>query len=505
MQERVDDRRADQCAKRIHELMAKSGTCVEWGLRFWPWALASLARRSRTFSAAMILSVCALSVLPASAQTYTVTNLGTLGGLSTLPAAVNDTGQVVGQSQTAGGPVHAFLWTSESGMVDLGTLGGTYSYATAINDAGQVVGYSHNTEAYLHSAFLWTAEDGMVNLGTLGGTSCSSATGINNAGQVVGWSEFNGGEVYAFLWTPEGGMVNLNELIPTGSVGTWLQWADGISSTGFIIARSGLRHDQIPPGGDAFILSLVSSVPVLGPIAANDPVAVGNPVSLGASFKDDDAGETYAAEWSWGDGTADSVGNVSQAGDSWTAESSHVYLEAGIYTVSLKITDSSGLTAEASRDVVVFDPLAGFVTGGGWIMSPPGAFEQDQALAGRAAFKFVFKYLKRANRPTGQVEFQFPAANLDFYGADCEWLVVSGSRAMCQGTGTINGTGSYRFLLTAVDGNQEGNTPADRFRIQIWYYDSDLDEDVVVYDNQLDSSGSQEGTPLSGGNVVIHK
>src|SRR5438093_13489788 len=68
-------------------------------------------------------------------------DLGTLGGTTSAATAVNDSGQVVGQSSTASsGFTHAFLWTSADGMRDLGTFGGTYARAAAINSAAHVVG-----------------------------------------------------------------------------------------------------------------------------------------------------------------------------------------------------------------------------------------------------------------------------------------------------------------------------------------------------------------------------
>ena len=72
----------------------------------------------------------------------TAINLGNLGGSRTIARALNDSGQVVGESYTAGGELRAFITGPNGvGMRDLGTLGGNnYSRAYGINDAGQVVG-----------------------------------------------------------------------------------------------------------------------------------------------------------------------------------------------------------------------------------------------------------------------------------------------------------------------------------------------------------------------------
>lgn len=94
--------------------------------------------------------------------------------------------------------------------------------------------------------------------------------------------------------------------------------------------------------------------------------------------------------------------------------------------------------------------------GGGWIMSPPGAYKADTTLAGRATFGFVSKYLKGATTPSGNTEFQFQAAKLQFFSNNYDWLVVGGARAQYKGTGTINGAGTYKFMLTAVDGQING-------------------------------------------------
>src|SRR5687768_10259237 len=51
-----------------------------------------------------------------------VTELGSLGGEHTVPWALNDSGQVVGNSWTANGQFHAFITGPDGvGMRDLGT------------------------------------------------------------------------------------------------------------------------------------------------------------------------------------------------------------------------------------------------------------------------------------------------------------------------------------------------------------------------------------------------
>lgn len=104
--------------------------------------------------------------------------------------------------------------------------------------------------------------------------------------------------------------------------------------------------------------------------------------------------------------------------------------------------------------------------------------------------------------PTGKTQFKFNAAGLDFESVSYEWLVVAGNKAQFKGTGTISGTGDYAFFLTAMDGDGNGGTGADRFRIRIW----DRTSGGLIYDNQVNAPDDAEPTTaLGGGSIVIHK
>ena len=84
-------------------------------------------------------------------------------------------------------------------IVDLGTLSGSFSYAYGINNSGQIVGESGSAWGDNH-AFLY--QNGtMTSLDTLGG-AYSGAYGINDIGQIVGFSTTSTGESHAVLWTP---------------------------------------------------------------------------------------------------------------------------------------------------------------------------------------------------------------------------------------------------------------------------------------------------------------
>jgi hypothetical protein len=275
---------------------------------------------------------------------------------------------------------------------------------------------------------------------------------------------------------------------------------EGIHPNG---VRVRVSDGQFTTDSIAAPLTVQDVAPSVGTILAPvDPLQIGTPISTSAGFTDPGTTDTHTATWNWGDGPS-WAGTVTESNGSGTVTGSHTYAVAGVYTVALTVADDDGSSGQSAYQfVVVYDPSAGFVTGGGWINSPAGAFPANPALTGKANFGFVARYQNGATVPTGNTEFQFQLGNIDFKSTSYDWLVVSGAKARYHGVGTINGAGSYGFELTAWDGQVSGGGGTDRFRIKIWDQNQG---NSVVYDNQMGAAdGADPTTVLGGGSIVIH-
>jgi hypothetical protein len=253
-------------------------------------------------------------------------------------------------------------------------------------------------------------------------------------------------------------------------------------------------------------VTVTNVAPTLGDIQAPvTPVTVGSILQVNASFTDPGTKDTHVASVDWGDGSVTS-GTVSGAGSSGSVNASHTYLTAGVYTLRMSVTDNNAGVSNQSvlRYAVVVDPSAGFVTGGGWIISPARAC-QVVALCGSAAGKMKFniesRYKRGATTPSGDTRFQDQSEAFVFRSTSYDWLVVSRSKAQYMGTGTINGAGSYGFLLTVTDG-RENARGADGLRIKVW----EKATGAVIYDNVQGAAGdlSTDMQGLGGGSIEIH-
>jgi VCBS repeat-containing protein len=260
------------------------------------------------------------------------------------------------------------------------------------------------------------------------------------------------------------------------------------------------------PNGTGVLTIVDQSAPaVSGVTATPNPVALGGTPIVAAQISDALTGSSSitGATLSVTGGTIPPQTIAMTLGGSGFARSASAAvpgLPVGVYNLCVKGTDAAGNTTAVGECVLVavYDASGGFVTGGGWITSPAGAYLPTPALTGKATFGFVAKYKKGQQAPDGNTEFQFQTAGLSFKSTSYDWLVVAGSKAQYKGVGTVNGAAGYSFMLTAIDGDDASRKP-DKFRMKI------TGPDGLVYDNQLNAPDTSDpATVLDGGSIVVH-
>ena len=233
-----------------------------------------------------------------------------------------------------------------------------------------------------------------------------------------------------------------------------------VGSPAQIVVRTSVASEWV-------VVRSLNTAPTVA-VDAVAPTAVGESIAIDASISDPDVGDTHVCVVDWGDGSTTS-GVVS--GLSCTASS--VYSLAGVFDVSVTVTDAAGASATAGTVVVVFDPDA-TVEGEGEFDSPAGAYPENPSLAGEAEFEFEAEYGDEDGVwvVEGDVEFEFD--DLEFESDAVSWLVVTDGEARATGTGTLNDVDGYGFEVWATDGS------SDTFRIRIWTTDP---SGTVIYDN----------------------
>jgi len=134
-------------------------------------------KRSHLSQFALIAALTGGTGSAVTAPLYNVTDLGTLGGTTTVARAINASGQITGYSKTASGNANAFIWSGGS-MTALGTAGGCCSEGWDINASGHVAGQV-TVGSTFHAALF--SGGTVLDLGAFGHQE-AYAPGIGNAG-----------------------------------------------------------------------------------------------------------------------------------------------------------------------------------------------------------------------------------------------------------------------------------------------------------------------------------
>lgn len=155
---------------------------------------------------------------------------------------VNDAGAVVGEAQDASGAFSAVCWPSASqaptALLRL-SAAKTFSTAFDINATGAIVGEAENN-AFEKRAVLWASTTAKpVDLGTLKGGKTSTAYAINDSGFVAGESDDAAGKRHAVVWDPSGVIVDL------GIVGEAESKANDISAAGVVVGETEVAPGQV--------------------------------------------------------------------------------------------------------------------------------------------------------------------------------------------------------------------------------------------------------------------
>jgi FtsP/CotA-like multicopper oxidase with cupredoxin domain len=284
-----------------------------------------------------------------------------------------------------------------------------------------------------------------------------------------------------------------------GALDTTVTCTDDGTFTLTLTASDGI-NPPVSQSGTLEVDNVAPTISLLSPPSGSVYV-IGANVPVTAGIQDAGTNDVLSCAFNWDGGGPNSV---SVAGGGICAQS-NTFDAAGVYTTTIVGSDDDGgVSLPVTLVIVVYNPDSK-VTAGGSIVSHPGAYVPTPLVSGPAHFNLNPQYHMDAVTPGGQAKFTFGNAGLAFDSTALEWLVVTGHRAQLRGSGTINGTGSYGFLLTVTDGKLSGGGGVDRFRIKIWDKSAG---DAVVYDNvpgapdDIDIANPQA---IAAGSIVIHK
>jgi hypothetical protein len=300
----------------------------------------------------------------------------------------------------------------------------------------------------------------------------------------------------------------------TAGEGLSYLWSTGETTQSIVVTTSGEYTVQVTYGNGCHATSLPAAVTVVSAsdlvissleVYPENPVKLSSTVNLTIDYISSSPVE-FTVTWEKG-----AVERFSGNADS-SLIVTHTYQQPGIYEVVVEAKDACGnVETSIYEPIVVYHPSETFVTGGGWFNSSlsavrcmPGKsifdfiyknkniYKHDreiQQLIVKAHFSFIVRHQINQTAPSGNLQFYIQKGDLNFSSNTFDWMVIiNNTQVIVQGSGTINGSGNYGFLISAVDGGKQG---IDGFHIKIWDKD---DHDTVIYDNltETEIKGSVE-------------
>jgi uncharacterized membrane protein len=410
----------------------------------------------------------------------TYIDLGTLGGSRAFTRHVNSANEAAGYSDNATNDSElGFYWSARDGVVPTGAQGFPTRLASALNDKGEITGDTDIPGG--SAAYLWSRARGLTLL-PRAGAALSDAFDLNNKTQVVGGLGGSGpiDEARAVRWDGLASPVDLNTLLYRPPAGLVLNAGAAINDVGDILAFSNAGLVMLRPGTRG------TDAPVLGPVAGLPfAVDVGQDVHLTLGFVDNSATQTHTGVVDWNDGCPSPAPVVSEAGGTGQVAFHHRFCKAGYYFLTVRVTDSGGRTTETRRDVFVNSPGLAAVGGRGNLVpaaSPGGSsapvhFAFWTPVPGTGHNAFV-----RVDGP-----FQFRS---DRIGT----ATRSGPAAHLEGSGSLNGRPGYRFVVDATDGDRQQGGGRASLRIRIAHTDAGGSE-VVDYDTGAAPKAAASAAP----------
>jgi probable HAF family extracellular repeat protein len=294
----------------------------------------------------------------ASAQSYTVTDLGSLGYYYVVPTDVSPTGQVVGYGQISIGNNRAFLWDRTTGIRRIGP--DTNCQVEAVNKFGQVCGFTLGSGG---RAFVWSETTGTVYLPSPGvGYGGGIPQDINDAGWVAGsFSSVSSNE--SVLWR-NGLAIDLDGA-SDGSITPKLESATGVNNAGQITGHGWLRLPNNQLIHNAYLWQNGTAV-LLGTLRGDDVESFGYDINdrgeiVGQSTRSNSMRSGFV--WSAGTGMQElagedafprSINNLGQiVGAAVTANGWHAYLWQNRQAIDLNsmVPSNSGWELEWGHSI----------------------------------------------------------------------------------------------------------------------------------------------------------